>query len=38
MLVKLAFVIQKLKKIPLKLFVLNNKDGGAQFVDFIRRT
>ena len=36
MLVKLVFVMQKLKKIPIKLIVIINKDGeGGQFLDFM---
>ena len=38
MLVKLAFVMQKLKKY-LKIFFMINKDGGGgQFLDFMRGT
>ena len=35
MLVKLAFVMQRLKKISKKIFVMINKDGGGQFFDFM---
>ena len=36
MLVKLAFVMQKLKKYLKNFFVMINKDGGgAQFLDFM---
>ena len=28
----------KIEKIPIKLFVMINKDGGGQFLDFIRGT
>ena len=41
MLVKLAFAMQKLKKIPIKIFVMINKDEGGeggQFLDFKRGT
>ena len=34
MLVKLAFVMQRLKKYLKKIFVMVNKDGG-QFLDFM---
>ena len=36
MLVKLAFVMQRLKKYLKKIFVMINKDGGeGQFFDFM---
>ena len=35
MLVKLAFVMQTLKKYLKKIFVMINKDGGGQFLDFM---
>ena len=35
MLVKLAFVMQRLKKYLKKFFVMINKDGGGQFLDFM---
>ena len=36
--VKLVFVMQRLKKISEKIFVMINKDGGGQFFDFIGGT
>ena len=35
MLVKLAFVMQRLKKYLKKIFVMIDKGGGGQFLDFI---
>ena len=35
MLVKLAFVMQRLKKVSEKIFVMIDKDGGGQFLDFM---
>ena len=35
MLVKLAFVMQRLKKYLKKIFVMIDKDGGGQFLDFM---
>ena len=35
MLVKLAFAMQRLKKISKNIFVMINKDGGGQFLDFV---
>ena len=35
MLVKLAFVMQRLKKYRKKIFVMINKDGGGRFFDFM---
>ena len=35
MLVKLPFVTQRLKKYLKKIFVMINKDGGAQFLKFM---
>ena len=34
MLVKLAFVMQRLKKYPKKIFVMINKDGGGTIFGF----
>ena len=40
MLVKLAFVMQRLKKISKIIFIMINKDmgGGGQFLDFMEGT
>ena len=37
MLVKLALAMQRLKKYLEKIFVMINKDGGRQFLDFMGR-
>ena len=36
MLVKLAFVMQKIEKIPIKIFVMINKDGGWTIFRFYK--